>query len=107
MFDYKRRANIEWPRPVTQEKIMSIVEIVELAFFGLVVGLIARLLMPGRDPMGLIMTSVLGIVGFFLGTFLGRTLFARGPYYQARWLMSILGSLILLIFYRVLFARRD
>jgi len=107
MFDYKRRANIEWPRPVTQEKIMSIVEIVELAFFGLVVGLIARLLMPGRDPMGLIMTSVLGIVGFFLGTFLGRTLFGKGPYYQARWLMSILGSLVLLFLYRVLFARRD
>src|SRR5215471_17284778 len=107
MFDYKRRANIEWPRPVTQEKTMNIVEIVELAFFGLIVGLIARLLMPGKDPMGLIMTSVLGIVGFFLGTFIGRTLFGKGPYYQARWLMSILGSLVLLFLYRVLFARRN
>jgi uncharacterized membrane protein YeaQ/YmgE (transglycosylase-associated protein family) len=86
---------------------MNIIEIVELAFFGLVVGLIARLLMPGKDPMGLIMTSVLGIVGFFLGTFLGRTLFGKGPYYQARWLMSILGSLVLLFLYRVLFARRN
>jgi uncharacterized membrane protein YeaQ/YmgE (transglycosylase-associated protein family) len=86
---------------------MSIFEIIELAFFGLVVGLIARLLMPGRDSMGLIMTSILGIVGFFLGTFLGRTLFGKGPYYQARWLMSILGSLVLLLLYRVLFARRD
>jgi len=86
---------------------MNIVEIVELAFFGLIVGLIARLLMPGKDPMGLIMTSVLGIVGFFLGTFIGRTLFGKGPYYQARWLMSILGSLVLLFLYRVLFARRN
>src|SRR5262249_11457675 len=75
MFDYKRRANIEWPRPVTQEKTMNIVEIVELAFFGLILGLIARLLMPGKDPMGLIMTSIRGILRFFLGTFLGRTLF--------------------------------
>jgi uncharacterized membrane protein YeaQ/YmgE (transglycosylase-associated protein family) len=53
------------------------------------------------------MTSILGIVGFFLGTFIGRTLFAKGPYYQARWVMSILGSLVLLFLYRVLFARRD
>ena len=86
---------------------MSIFEIVQLAFFGLIVGLIARFLMPGKDPMGLIMTSILGIVGFFLGTFIGRTLFAKGPYYQARWVMSILGSLVLLFLYRVLFARRD
>jgi uncharacterized membrane protein YeaQ/YmgE (transglycosylase-associated protein family) len=86
---------------------VSIFEIIQLAIFGLIVGLIARLLMPGRDSMGLIMTSVLGIVGFFLGTFLGRNLFGKGPYYQARWLMSILGSLVLLFLYRVLFARRD
>jgi uncharacterized membrane protein YeaQ/YmgE (transglycosylase-associated protein family) len=86
---------------------MSVFEIVQLAVFGLIVGLIARFLMPGKDPMGLIMTSILGIVGFFLGTFIGRTLFAKGPYYQARWLMSILGSLVLLFLYRVLFARRD
>ena len=86
---------------------VSIFEIVQLAIFGLIVGLIARLLMPGRDSMGLIMTSILGIVGFFLGTFLGRNLFGKGPYYQARWLMSILGSLALLFLYRVLFARRE
>jgi uncharacterized membrane protein YeaQ/YmgE (transglycosylase-associated protein family) len=86
---------------------VSIFEIIQLAFFGLIVGLIARLLMPGRDSMGLIMTSILGIVGFFLGTFLGRNLFGKGEYYQARWLMSILGSLVLLFLYRVLFARRD
>ena len=86
---------------------MSIVEIVQLAIFGLIVGLLARFLMPGKDPMGLIMTSILGIVGFFLGTFIGRTLFAKGQYYQARWVMSVLGSLVLLFLYRVLFARRD
>ena len=86
---------------------MSIFEIIQLAIFGLIVGLVARFLMPGKDPMGLIMTSILGIVGFFLGTFIGRTLFDKGPYYQAKWLMSILGSLVLLFLYRVLFARRD
>ena len=86
---------------------MGIFEIIELAFFGLIVGLIARLLMPGRDSMGLIMTSILGIIGFFVGTFIGRNLFGNGPYYQASWLTSILGSLVLLFLYRVLFARRD
>jgi len=86
---------------------MSVFEIIQLAVFGLIVGLVARFLMPGKDPMGLIMTSILGIVGFFLGTFIGRTLFEKGPYYQARWVMSILGSLVLLFLYRVLFARRD
>ena len=86
---------------------MSVFEIVQLAIFGLIVGLVARFLMPGKDPMGLIMTSILGIVGFFLGTFIGRMLFDKGPYYQAKWLMSILGSLVLLFLYRVLFARRD
>jgi len=82
-------------------------EITGWAVFGLIVGLIARLLMPGRDSMGLIMTAVLGVVGSLLGTFLGRTLFGKGPYYQARWLMSILGALILLFLYRVLFKARE
>jgi len=82
-------------------------EIIGWAVFGLIVGLIARLLMPGRDSMGLIMTAVLGVVGSLLGTFLGRTLFGKGPYYQARWLMSILGALILLFLYRVLIKARE
>jgi len=82
-------------------------EIITMSIFGLVVGLIARLLMPGRDPMGLIMTAVLGIAGSLLGTFFGRTLFGRGPYYQARWLMSILGALVLLFLYRILLRNRE
>jgi len=82
-------------------------EFIWIAVVGLVVGLIARLLLPGKDPMGLIMTAVLGIAGSFVGTFLGRTLFGRGPYYQARFLMSILGALILLFLYRALFKRRE
>src|SRR5262245_37471642 len=86
---------------------MSIFEIIQLAVFGLIVGVIARLPMALRDKMGLTMTSILGIVGCFLWTFLGRNLFGKGEYYQAKWLMSILGSLVLLILYRVLFARRE
>ncbi|HEY8460847.1 MAG TPA: GlsB/YeaQ/YmgE family stress response membrane protein [Blastocatellia bacterium] len=80
-------------------------ELIWMAIAGFIVGLIARFLMPGRDPMGLIMTSILGIAGSFVGTFIGR--FFKGPYYQARWLMSIVGAMVLLFFYRVFFARRD
>jgi uncharacterized membrane protein YeaQ/YmgE (transglycosylase-associated protein family) len=86
---------------------MGIVEIIGWGIFGLIVGLIARLLMPGRDSMGLIMTSILGIAGSLVGTFVGRNFLGKGSYYQARWLMSILGALALLFLYRILFARRD
>ena len=84
---------------------MGISEIIWLAIFGLIVGLVARLIMPGKDPMGLIMTAILGIAGSFLGTFLGRMWF--GPGYQAKWLMSILGAFVLLFLYRILFRRRE
>ncbi len=84
---------------------MGISEIIWLAISGLIVGLIARFLMPGKDPMGLIMTAILGIAGSFLGTFLGRMWLS--PDYQNKWLMSILGALALLFLYRILFRKRE
>lgn len=72
---------------------------------GLIVGAIAKLLMPGRDPGGFIITILLGIAGAFLGTFVGRALWA-GPNYQAGWIMSILGAIILLALYRLIMGRR-
>jgi uncharacterized membrane protein YeaQ/YmgE (transglycosylase-associated protein family) len=73
--------------------------------FGLVVGIIAKLLMPGRDPGGFILTIVIGIVGALVGTFIGRMLWG-GPDYAAGWIMSILGSILLLWGYRVVVAGR-
>jgi uncharacterized membrane protein YeaQ/YmgE (transglycosylase-associated protein family) len=74
--------------------------------FGLVAGVIAKLLMPGRDPGGFIVTILLGIAGALLGGFLGRVL----GFYQegegAGMLMSILGAVILLVLYRVLMKPR-
>jgi len=74
--------------------------------FGLIVGAIAKLLMPGRDPGGFIVTILLGIVGALLGGFLGRSL----GWYQAEqgagYLMSIAGAIIILALYRMLFVRR-
>lgn len=73
--------------------------------FGLVVGIIARLLMPGRDPGGIIVTAVIGMVGALIGTFVGRALRA-GPDYSAGWIASILGAIILLALYRLFAGRR-
>jgi uncharacterized membrane protein YeaQ/YmgE (transglycosylase-associated protein family) len=70
--------------------------------FGLVVGIVAKLLMPGRDPGGFIITTVLGIVGAVLGGFLGRTLGFYGPGEPAGFLMATLGAVVLLFIYRML-----
>jgi uncharacterized membrane protein YeaQ/YmgE (transglycosylase-associated protein family) len=64
-----------------------------LALFGLIVGAIARLLVPGPTPMGLLGTMAAGVAGAFLGGFVGKLLF--GPGYTPGWLMSILGAVII------------
>src|SRR6476620_150594 len=72
-------------------------------FIGLVVGAIAKLLMPGKDPGGCIITILLGIAGAFVGTWIGRV-FAGGNY-MAGWIMSVVGAMVLLLLYRFLFKR--
>jgi uncharacterized membrane protein YeaQ/YmgE (transglycosylase-associated protein family) len=69
--------------------------------FGLIAGVIAKLLMPGKDPGGFIVTILLGIAGAFLGGFLGRTfgLYSEGE--AAGLIMAIVGAIILLALYRV------
>lgn len=70
--------------------------------FGLVVGIVAKLLMPGRDPGGIIITTLLGIVGAVMGGFLGRSLGLYGPGEPAGFLMATLGAVVLLFIYRML-----
>jgi uncharacterized membrane protein YeaQ/YmgE (transglycosylase-associated protein family) len=74
--------------------------------FGLVVGVIAKLLMPGRDPGGFIVTILLGIAGALFGGFIGRALGFYGENQGAGWIMSILGAIILLALYRMMVRRR-
>jgi uncharacterized membrane protein YeaQ/YmgE (transglycosylase-associated protein family) len=74
--------------------------------FGLVVGIIAKLLMPGRDPGGFIVTILLGIAGALLGGFIGRAMGFYGPNQAAGWLMSIVGAIVLLLLYRLVARRR-
>ncbi len=71
---------------------------------GLIVGVIAKLLTPGRDPMGFLLTILLGIAGSFVGTFIGRAigLYSRGE--SAGFIMSVIGAIVLLAIWHL--ARR-
>jgi uncharacterized membrane protein YeaQ/YmgE (transglycosylase-associated protein family) len=74
--------------------------------FGLIVGVIAKLLMPGRDPGGMIVTILIGIAGALVGGFIGRALGFYGPNGGAGYLMSIVGAVLLLFIYRRLAGTR-
>ena len=75
-------------------------ELLIWAFFGLVVGALAKLVMPGNDPGGIIVTMLIGIVGSVLGAYIGRVLGLYAPGQPAGFLMSILGAVVLLVLYR-------
>lgn len=67
---------------------------------GFIVGLIARFLLPGRDPMGLIFTTLLGIAGALVAQYLGQAIDLYGPNEPAGFLASVLGAMLLLFFAR-------
>ncbi len=76
---------------------------------GLIVGVIARLLLPGKEALpdgalGWLLTAILGIAGAFVGGTIARSMWA-GENYAAGWIMSILGAIILLLIVRMLFGR--
>jgi uncharacterized membrane protein YeaQ/YmgE (transglycosylase-associated protein family) len=76
------------------------------AIFGLVVGAIAKVVMPGQDPGGILITMLLGLVGSMVGTFVGRSLWG-GADYSAGWITSILGAIVLLVIYRAIKSRQS
>jgi len=69
------------------------------AIFGLIIGLIARAVMPGAQHMGLIMTMILGLVGAWLGGLIGRMTGMYREGHPAGWFMALLGALIVLFVY--------
>jgi len=76
---------------------------------GLVAGAIAKLIMPGRDPGGCIVTMLLGVVGAVVGGYLGSRFFGRGleTFWNLQtWIVAIVGSLILLGIYRLIIGSR-
>ncbi len=70
------------------------------ALFGLLVGIIAKLLLPGHDPGGLLLTAIIGMVGGWLGGLMGRTLGWYPPGHPAGFGMSVVGAMVLLLIYR-------
>ncbi len=73
---------------------------------GLIVGAVAKLLMPGKDPGGIIVTMLLGIAGSFVGTFLGRMVGHYRDGSSAGFIMSVIGAMILLLIYRLVKPKR-
>ncbi len=74
--------------------------IIGTIIFGLIVGVVAKLLMPGKDPGGIIITIILGIVGSVVGRWVGQLLGFYGPEEAAGFVMSLIGAVILLAIYR-------
>jgi uncharacterized membrane protein YeaQ/YmgE (transglycosylase-associated protein family) len=73
--------------------------------FGLIVGIVGKLRMSGRDPGGFIITILLGIAGALVGGFLGRAMGLYGEGEPAGFVMAVLGSIILLFLYRAVAGR--
>jgi uncharacterized membrane protein YeaQ/YmgE (transglycosylase-associated protein family) len=73
---------------------------------GFIVGLIAKALMPGRDPGGFIVTVLLGIVGAVVATFIGQALGWYSQGQSAGWIASVVGAIIVLAIYRMVVGRR-
>jgi uncharacterized membrane protein YeaQ/YmgE (transglycosylase-associated protein family) len=73
--------------------------------FGLIVGAIAKLVMPGRDGGGILVTMLLGIVGAMVGGFIGRALNMYGPNDAAGFVMATIGAIIVLALYRMVVGR--
>jgi len=81
-------------------------EVLTWILFGVIVGVVAKLLLPGRDPGGIIVTMLFGITGAFLGGWIGQVLgiYRRGE--PAGFVMATLGAILLLAIYRVAIGRR-
>jgi uncharacterized membrane protein YeaQ/YmgE (transglycosylase-associated protein family) len=74
--------------------------------FGLVVGIVAKFLMPGSDPGGIVLTTGLGILGALLGGWIGRVLGVYREGEAAGFIMAVIGAIIILALYRLVVLRR-
>jgi uncharacterized membrane protein YeaQ/YmgE (transglycosylase-associated protein family) len=77
-------------------------QLIWIMLIGLLVGALAKLIMPGRDPGGIFVTMLLGIAGSLVGGFLGRLIGLYGPGQRAGFIVSTLGAILLLALYRLI-----
>lgn len=98
-----RKEPILWGPPLhgSVRRRFICMEIIWTIILGLIVGAVAKLLMPGRDPGGWLITLALGLIGSFLGTFLGRAVGWYKEGQSAGFIASVLGAMLLLFIYRV------
>jgi uncharacterized membrane protein YeaQ/YmgE (transglycosylase-associated protein family) len=86
------------------------VGIIAFIILGLVAGALAKALLPGDDPGGVIVTALIGIVGALIGGFLAGALFGADPLDEffdiSSWLTAIIGAVVLLMIYRAVVGRR-
>ena len=80
--------------------------IIWILLIGLVIGAVAKLLMPGKDPGGCIITMLLGIAGAFLASYLGEKMGIYPASGFGRFVAAVIGALVLLLLYRLIFSRR-
>jgi len=84
--------------------------IIAFIILGLIAGWIAKAILPGDDPGGLIITTIIGVVGAILGGFLAGVLFNADPMDEffdiSSWLTAIVGAIVLLVIYRMVAGRR-
>jgi uncharacterized membrane protein YeaQ/YmgE (transglycosylase-associated protein family) len=81
-------------------------EILYTILIGLIVGIVAKLLMPGKDPGGFIVTTVLGIAGAIVAKYVGQAIGWYREGEAAGFIASVIGAIILLLLYRLVVRRR-
>jgi uncharacterized membrane protein YeaQ/YmgE (transglycosylase-associated protein family) len=85
--------------------------IIAFIILGLLAGIIAKAILPGDDPGGIIVTTLIGIAGALIGGFLAAALFGAHPLDEffdiSTWLTAIIGSIVLLLIYRMVVGRRS
>ena len=83
--------------------------IIAFIILGAIAGIIAKAVLPGEDPGGFIVTTIIGIIGAILGGFLAAALFGAKPLDEffdiSTWLTAIVGAIILLVIYRMVVSR--
>jgi uncharacterized membrane protein YeaQ/YmgE (transglycosylase-associated protein family) len=81
--------------------------ILSAIFIGLIVGIVAKFLMPGKDPGGFIITIILGLLGSTVGAYLGQMLGLYTVGEPAGFIASVIGAMLLLLLYRMIFGKKS